>query len=352
MEATSTSKTNDVTSAQYASFFDPSTRTRSGLCPVTLIQTGTSAGKESHVPSPLESHELYFEMHGHGPTKVVFIMGLNNTSFGWAPQVDHFAKLADGAKYTVLVFDNRGVGNSGSPMGPYTTSGMARDVVALLDFVGWTEERSVNVVGISMGGMIGQELATQIPERIVSLTLAVSKAGESRWGNLSSWGNFSTLLKAMTTTDPKIKVPLIMGLLFPDAWLNEIAEGDPEGRTNLEVQTSVYTRRLAITRPQPPLGSLSQFAATITHYVSPARLRTISSSIPKVLIVAGDSDKLVDPRNSTLMKERMPEAELVVFEQTGHGISAQRKERFNALLERVFAEGAAKAGQGGGVGVA
>jgi pimeloyl-ACP methyl ester carboxylesterase len=56
----------------------------------------------------------------------------------------------------VLVFDNRGVRNSGYPRGPYTTRGMAEDVVTLLDYVGWTGEREVHVVGISLGGMIAQ----------------------------------------------------------------------------------------------------------------------------------------------------------------------------------------------------
>lgn len=58
----------------------------------------------------------------------------------------------------MLVFDNRGVGNSDSPGGRYRTSEMALDVVDLLDFLGWTERRQLHVVGVSMGGMIIQEL--------------------------------------------------------------------------------------------------------------------------------------------------------------------------------------------------
>lgn len=60
-------------------------------------------------------------------------------------------------------------------------------------------------------------------------------------------------------------------------------------------------------------------AAAMTHNVSPERLREISKSIPKVLIVTGDEDHLVDPENSRYMKEQMPEAELVEWAGAGHG---------------------------------
>ena len=79
---------------------------------------------------------------------------------------------------------------------------MAKDAIALLDFVGWTAQRSLHVVGISLGGMIAQgaspvccqsllasrstalELATRIPDRIASLTLCVTTAGGNPWSNL------------------------------------------------------------------------------------------------------------------------------------------------------------------------
>lgn len=104
-----------------------------------------------------------------------------------------------------------------------------------------------------------------------------------------------------------------------------------------------------MTRPQKPLGALSQMAAAMTHNVSPERLRQISGSIPKVLIVTGDEDHLVDPANSRYMKEHMPEAELVEWAGAGHGVQVQCRKQFNALLERVVKEGrdrlASKAGQ-------
>ncbi|KAJ3015216.1 hypothetical protein NUW54_g1103 [Trametes sanguinea] len=313
--------------------FDPATCVRKGLCPVTQIRN-----QDEH----LESHSLYFELHGSGPEKVIFIMGLNSSSAGWLPQVKHFAKKPE---YSVLVFDNRGVGNSGTPRGPYTTSGMASDVVVLLDYVGWKEPRQVHVVGVSLGGMIAQELAKKIPERIVSLTLVVTKPGRRQWFELAPLAGIKGLAKSMMISDPEQKIPIVLNMLFPKEWLDSKREGDPEGRTNWDLEFEAYRERIRFTRPQTFLGAVSQMAAAITHYASPDDLRKISSSIPKVTIVTGDTDNLINPRNSQILKEHMPEAELIVRQGAGHAIAIQYKEWFNELLERVFKEGREKAQQ-------
>ncbi|KAH7919905.1 alpha/beta-hydrolase [Leucogyrophana mollusca] len=312
---------------EYQTIFDPTTCTRRGLCPVTQIR---------NKGDPFESHSLYFEQHGSGHEKIVFIMGLNSTSFGWLPQVEHFARSP---KYSALVFDNRGVGLSGAPRGPYTTSGMAEDVVALLEYIGWTAKHDLHVVGISLGGMIAQELATRIPDRIASLSLVVTTAGGRFWSNVPPWKGFTSLSRLFVTSDPEAKIPTIMNMLFPPDWLEEKAVNDPSGRTNRDIQSAVYKRRFDITRPQTPIGAMSQMAAGLTHYVSNERLGRISKTIPKVLILTGDQDNLIRPQNSLHMRDHMPEAEFIWWEKTGHGISGQWKVRFNELLERVIEEG-------------
>ena len=115
--------------------FSTLTRLQRGLCPVSSL-------RGSQGPELLESHSLYYEVHGSPSTdaahpddvspkkmknKMVFIMGLNSSCFSWGSQVRWFGggvprTAGDGEEeeYTVLVFDNRGVGNSGYPRGPYT----------------------------------------------------------------------------------------------------------------------------------------------------------------------------------------------------------------------------------------
>jgi len=147
----------------------------------------------------------------------------------------------------------------------------------------------------------------------------------------------------MTIADPNIKVPITMDMLYPESWLAEKAADDVAGRTNREIQTKIWLHRFEITKPQTLIGSLSQMCAGLTHHVTPARLYAISSAIPKVMIVTGDSDNLVAPSNSAYIKSCMEEAEYAVFEETGHGIHLQRKKRYNELLERVFSEGRERA---------
>ncbi|KAI6043044.1 Alpha/Beta hydrolase protein [Pisolithus marmoratus] len=316
-------------SSEHKTLLDPLTCTRRGLCPVTDIR---------HQGKLLENHSLYYEVHGRGPIKIVLIMGLGGTCGDWLPQVRHFGKLP---QYSVLVFDNRGAGNSGSPRGPYTTSGMANDTIILLDFLGWTMDRELHVIGMSLGGMIAQELASRIPKRISSLSLLVTKAGGRPWHNVPRLKTALLLARILSLSDTEAKMSVMQDMLFPSEWLGQKAEDDPQGRTNAEVVASNYRLKVEITRPQPFLGALSQMAAALTHRVSPDRLRNISASIPKVLILTGDEDVMVDPSESLFLRHNMPEAEYQRWKDSGHAICVQWNKRVNALLERVIEEGRA-----------
>ncbi|KAI9441897.1 alpha/beta-hydrolase [Lactarius indigo] len=314
----------DAPQQQRPTIHDPATCARKGLCPVAK-----SRGQDP----PLESHSLYFEQHGTGPIKVVFISALIDSLNSWAAQVKHFSRLP---QYSILVFDNRGAGNSDTPKGPYSTSAMAEDVIVLLDFIGWTESRSVHVVGQSLGGMIAQELAYRIPERFISLSLAVTTAGGLLTFNVPTWFGLKNILRVQFIKDPKRRTPFIVESCFSSSWLNARAENDPEGRTNREIQIMLYNERAAITPIPKPLGALSQMWAGLTHHVEAERLAQISKAIPKVLILTGDEDHFIRPSNSAYLSEQMPEAEFVAWTDAGHVVSIQYVERFNTLLERVF----------------
>ncbi|KAJ7261401.1 alpha beta-hydrolase [Mycena haematopus] len=275
-----------------ATLFDSATCSRKGLCPA------------------LESHSLYYE-------KLVFIMGLNSSSFAWVAQVQHFGRLSD---YSTLVFDNRGVGHSGTPRGPYSTSGMAEDAIVLLDYLGWTEKR---------------ELATRIPDRIASLTLVVTTPGGAPWSNFPPWKGALALARLTFTTDIEAKIPIILPMLYPPAWLEEPAEDYDDGRTNREVQIELYRQRILTTAPQHLIGALSQMWAALTHH----RLRGISEAIPKVLIVTGDQDNLVSPRTS-VHQEMYADAEFEQWENTGHGIHSQRPKNSTRVGESIQEDGA------------
>jgi len=80
-------------------------------------------------------------------------------------------------------------------------------------------------------------------------------------------------------------------------------------------------------------------AAGLTHRVSGDRLREISRLIPKVVIVTGDEDHLVNPERSRFIKANMPEAELIEFSGTGHAIHIQRPKELNGIIGRAIREG-------------
>jgi pimeloyl-ACP methyl ester carboxylesterase len=110
---------------------------------------------------------IYVEEWGSGPP-LLLIMGLGASLDTWAAQREAFA-----AHFRVIAFDNRGAGRSDAPPPPWTVGAMAEDAAGVLDAVGI--ERA-HVLGVSMGGMIAQELAIAHPERVASLVVAVSFA--------------------------------------------------------------------------------------------------------------------------------------------------------------------------------
>lgn len=146
-----------------------------------------------------EPVDLYYEVHGTGPARILFIMGLSTACQGWENQSDYFGNIL-GDEFTCCIFDNRGMGLSSSPRGTYRTSEMAKDALELLQHLGWAEKEvekdaegnvpedaGVHLVGISMGGMISQELFILRPKLFKSVAL-ISTHGELLAG---SWVNVS-----------------------------------------------------------------------------------------------------------------------------------------------------------------
>lgn len=126
-----------------------------------------------------------------------FIMGLGTFKTHWQRQVQYFGHEKR-SQYSCLILDNRGMGGSDKPLARYSTTEMAKDTLELIDFIGWTSLRQLHIVGVSMGGMIAQELvcyekylysshadfdsfsipiqALMIPDRVASLSLVSTAA--------------------------------------------------------------------------------------------------------------------------------------------------------------------------------
>ena len=125
-------------------------------------------GRSGRTPGPVR---IAWEATGRG-SAVLLVHGLGYGRWGWEPIVE---RLAD--RFEVVTVDNRGIGDSDAPAGPYRTRVMAADLVAVLDDAGIDR---ATVVGTSLGGMIAQELALHWPDRVDRLVLAATIPGGVR----------------------------------------------------------------------------------------------------------------------------------------------------------------------------
>ncbi|MEP7025226.1 MAG: alpha/beta fold hydrolase, partial [Actinomycetota bacterium] len=113
--------------------------------------------------------EINYRLEGDGPETIVLVNGLADDLESWAAQMDDL--LAAG--YRVLRFDNRGIGASSKPAGPYSTAMFAADTKALVDHLGITD---FHLMGVSMGGMIAQEYALAYQSDLRSVTFGCTYA--------------------------------------------------------------------------------------------------------------------------------------------------------------------------------
>eukprot|EP01134_Creolimax_fragrantissima_P002734 CFRG2734T1 len=268
----------------------------------------------------------YYEFVGTGDVKVIFIMGLYGTSAAWEYQKAYFEGSTD---FQLLMFDNRGVGKSQSPEGRYTTSMMAYDARGLLDGLGWS---SVHIVGVSMGGMISQELALLLGEkRVLSLTLLSTHAGG--WSNkIPPLTGVTCFLKAMTynpKTDMDSIVDNAITMLYGSHTLND-KEKVKKAKEYHEKQI-----RMRNTNPLTKNGMRGQLLAVNTHYVSEERLKQLGEmNFPK-LVMTGDEDILVRASNSKYIAEHI-KATYILVEGHGHLLLASYRDNLNPLLAELW----------------
>ncbi|KAK8014627.1 alpha/beta-hydrolase [Apiospora arundinis] len=221
---------------------------QSGLLPVGATRGGP--------------YNISWEIHGNGPIKVMLIGGLGVTRADWQRQTYHFGHLR-GARFSVLMVDNRGVGASDKPLhlAGYTTSGLAQDLLEVADHVGWTLPRSLHVGGGSLGGMIAQEVARQAPERIARLALWSTMP---RYEQTGSWTEF--LGRVWGLAVPKsleTDVRSIARGCFPAAWLAE-----PPADDDVVAEEEAATAAAAAAAPAVKgavRGSRSRIAAPAVH---------------------------------------------------------------------------------------
>ncbi len=234
---------------------------------------------------------LVYEVRGSGEP-LLMIHGLGYDRFGWGPLPDLLAE-----SFRVVLMDNRGVGESDAPEGPYNVQQLADDAIAVLDAEGI--ERT-HLFGVSLGGYIAQELALTHPHRFDRLVLCSTAPGGTRSipmpaRGLEAFGRFPTLGREE-------------GLRL----MVENSLGDRAVRERPELVDEVFAYRLS---NAPTLAGWQAQAYAGATFDAFDRIPDIA--LP-TLILQGTGDNVVDPRNADLLSERIPGARVELFPDCGH----------------------------------
>jgi pimeloyl-ACP methyl ester carboxylesterase len=245
---------------------------------------------------------IAYEVRGSGEP-LLLMQGLGYGRWGWEPVVGGFAD-----EFRVLFYDNRGIGESDVPPGPYTARQLAEDAVAVLDAEG--VERA-DVVGASLGGMAAQELAIGFPDRVSRLVLVCTTPG----------GLTSHPMPRQT-----VELMLSAPTLPPETALRRFVENALAPGASAELVERILALRLA--NPFDPEGWQAQAAAGAAFDA----LDRLSRIEAPTLVVTGTEDVVVDPRNSELLAATIPTARLERV-PGGHLFFWEDPDRFVTLVK-------------------
>ena len=243
---------------------------------------------------------IYFEIHGEG-YPFILIRGLSSSLNSWPPySINQFSK-----SFKTILFDNRGAGRTDIPDGKYSAKMMADDTIGLMDAL---DIKKTYLLGFSMGGCIAQEMVLNYPDRVIKLILT------------SSWCGPSHGITPIPEENPFLKMaPLLnegkyekMALILTDSLFPE------NYKKNNPIIIEKVIKNYMDNAPSPK-GFEGQ-AAYVETFDTYEKLSEIK--IP-TLILHGIEDKILPVENAKILAEKIPSAELVLFENTGHGMNIQ-----------------------------
>jgi 3-oxoadipate enol-lactonase len=235
---------------------------------------------------------IAWERRGSGEP-LLLVHGLGYARWGWEPVLEPLERSFD-----LILFDNRGIGESDAPPGPYTVAELAADAAQVLDEA--VVERA-NVLGTSLGGMVAQELALTAPERVDRLVLACTTPGGPEAFPM-----------------PERTVQLMTG----GATLRQFVENALAPGPDPELVDRILRHREATAQP---LDAWSAQAAAGATFDALGRIARVEAP---TLILHGTEDAVVDSRNSSLLASRIPDSRVELFPGGGHLFFWEQPDRF------------------------
>ena len=264
----------------------------------------------------VDGHEFHHLTRGSGEP-LLLIMGMSGTHLSWGePFLTQLER-----DFEVTTFDNRGVGQSSRAEAGYAIADLADDVAGLIEHLG---HESMHVLGISMGGMVAQELALRHPDKIRTLALGCTYSG-GEGSALTAPEVFQRLAEGWQSGDRERALRV--------GWEVNVSRAFAQDEQAYEA-----FRRAALDLPVPVPVIMGQVQAIGGHDTA-ARLGDISAP---TLVVHGTDDEMLPVQNGRMIAERIPGARLEVLEGVGHLFWVEEPERSAALL-REHAQTGAKA---------
>lgn len=245
---------------------------------------------------------IYWDERGRG-APLLMIMGLGYPSYSW-----HRTRPVLSSTYQTIALDNRGVGRSDVPPGPYPIALMAGDAAAVLDAA---DVESAHVFGISMGGMIAQEFALQHPKRVRSLVLGCTAAGGPTV--IRADKEATEMLRARGYMDPEQAAEAAVPFIYDPATPREKIDED-----------------LAIRRPWFPKAEA--YTAQLQGILAWEAYSRLAGIAAPTLVIHGESDRLVPPANGALIADRVPGAKLVMIPHAGHLFLTDQTEAAHSII--------------------
>ncbi|MFQ5961553.1 MAG: alpha/beta fold hydrolase [Candidatus Methylomirabilales bacterium] len=249
--------------------------------------------------------KLYYEIHGRGKP-LVLIQGLAADATAWAPQIPAFQQ-----HFKVIAFDNRDVGRSSPAKGPYNIADMAEDTTSLMHALGI---KQAYVVGVSMGGMIAQELVLRHPDKVRKLVLGCTVAHVARFhvSILDVW-------KWMRQHDPTNEVFAIEAMTW--------------GMTHNFLKNAEAVNQMMEWLRNPPFPvppeAYGRQADAVRAFDALDRLGTVR--VP-TLVLVGDQDILTPTWASRELAAAIPGAKLQVLEGGAHGFFLEIPDKVNQAV--------------------
>ena len=258
---------------------------------------------------------IAYKRFGQGKP-VLFISGTSQTKDAWEPTL--LSELA-ATNHTVIVFDNRGIGETTVGTKPFSIEQFANDTAGLLDAL---QIEKADVLGVSLGTFIAQELTLNYPQKVDRLILHAGYCG----GNEAVYASGQALETIMTLSSPQIlrnmtaeeQAMILAQIMFPPEWLKQ----------HPEILNNVI--ELAPSRSATPEIIQQQGLASGTWKGSCDRLANI---MQPTLLIVGDQDLLIPAANSIMMAQRIPNSWLVIIQGTGHGMMLQVPNEFSAIIQ-------------------